>query len=102
MFNGGLNGDGFFNEEYDHDLNYGNEIDGGYEAPINFKDYYLKKTGVETEKAMQFEFKDFGFIWLPKAALTVPHYSSINQWAAWMVRKNINNLIRSIQNEYKK
>ena len=97
MLFGGVNGDGFFNEEYDYDLSYGSEYDGGYESPVSFDKYSLKKTGVETEKAIQFKFKGFGNIWLPKVALTTPHFSSINAGAEGLVIKNIKELIKSMK-----
>lgn len=95
MFFGGLNGDGFFNEEY---------CDGGYESgeggysywtdsdyadeyspaqTKSLKKYDIKFSGKSTDKALQFKYSrdsEYGYIWLPRSAVT-QNNKRIYKWA---------------------
>lgn len=98
MFIGGLNGDGFFNEEYaDGGYESGEGCNFGYESPTDIKDLDLVKTGVETDKAVQYMFRDFGNIWMPKKALTKPHFEGIEGWGIKILHKNIKKLITDLK-----
>ena len=80
---GGLNGDGFFGEEY---------MDGRDEydiTPIPARRIGLVRTEVETEKALLFQYKGLGTLWLPKSAFTNWKYTHINHWAYKIVCTNI-------------
>jgi len=95
MFYGGLNGDGFFNEEYEGDDCDG--CGGGYRSPIKLEDLGLAKTSIETDKAIQLQWKEIGTIWLPKEAMTKPNFNSIEPWATKIVKQNIKNLVSNLK-----
>jgi len=79
MFFGGLNGDDFYDMEYeDSGHNYYEERMGcAYESPISLDEFNMKVIH-QTTKAILFEHKDemnaFCF-WFPKCGLCAPHYT---------------------------
>ena len=100
MFTGGLNGDGFFNEEYDGGgYENGEGCNFGYSPAVDIDKLYLTKTGIESDKAVQFMYKDWGVLWMPKSALSKPHLEQVEAWAITMLNKNIKKLIKELQDK---
>jgi len=98
MFFGGLNGDGFFNEEYEGGYENGEDCNFGYSPAIDIDKLDLTKTGIESDKAVQFMYKDWGVLWMPKSTLSKPHLEQVEAWAITMLHNNIKKLINQLQN----
>ena len=99
MFYGGLNGDGFFNEEYEGGGYEHGECNAGYPPAVDIDKLDLTKTGIESEKAIQFMYKDLGVLWMPKSALSKPHLEQVEAWAITMLHNNIKKLIKQLQDK---
>jgi hypothetical protein len=97
MFYGGLNGDGFFNDEYsDGGYEDGEGSRYGYVSPTSMQELGVIKTGIETENAVQLRFKDMVNFWMPKKALTSPHFDGVMDWSIAMLHNNIKAAIKKI------
>lgn len=97
MFHGGLNGDGFFDEEYSGYCQDGDSYGGGYIEPTGIAEYDVILTGKETEKAVQLKSQANTTFWMPKKAMTSPHYDYVEPWAVNMFLKNLLNSFRGVQ-----
>lgn len=101
MFYGGLNGDGFFDEEYCGGGYEDGEGVGGYRAPEHISKYDLTHTGKETPKAVQYKVTKgemTSFVWLAKKGLCPPHWDYIEEWYCLYAMKNI---VKSLKQKYR-
>lgn len=96
-FFGGLNGDGFYDEEYEGGGFSSGEYSYGPPPPIPLEELHLSKTGITTKLAVQFNWYDAGTIWLPKKALSKPHLNHVESWALKLVRQNVKRLCETLK-----
>ena len=86
---GGLNGDGFFNEEYEGGAYEYGEDRCGPPPTYTLESCGLSKTGTETDGAILLDWKGVYQIWLPKKAFVRPHNDKIETWGFQIVKENL-------------